>query len=73
MDNNLDHLERANQETGTDDRQEVGGHAEADVESGSAMQEKRLGHGGKTSNDTFLKAISGHLVLPKALAYQGYA
>jgi hypothetical protein len=56
----FDHLQRADEEAGADDAEEVGRHTEADVESGWAMQEKGLWHEGDTSNDTFLKAVSGH-------------
>src|ERR1700754_937872 len=60
----------AHKEAGADDTEQVGRHAEADVESGGAMQEKGLWHEGDTSNDTFLKAVSGYRRLPATVVPQ---
>jgi hypothetical protein len=53
-------MHRSNEEAGADDAKEVSRHTKADVESSRAMQEKGLWHEGDTSNDTFLKAVSGY-------------
>jgi len=50
----------ADKEVGANHGQQVRRHTKADVESGRAMQEKGLWHEGDTSNDTFLKAVSGY-------------
>ncbi|MGN6090822.1 MAG: hypothetical protein ACTHOL_00595, partial [Luteibacter jiangsuensis] len=56
----FDHLESADKEAGTDHTKEVRRHTKADVESSGTMQKKGLWHEGDTSNDTFLKAVSGY-------------
>jgi 3-methyladenine DNA glycosylase Tag len=53
-------VQGADKEARADDTEQVRRHTEADIESGGAMKEKGFWHEGDTSNDTFLKAVSGY-------------